>query len=104
MHSTARRKGWFVDLGLYVGIDFSRADTAAVSALCVPTDGVLCWTTKALHKTSTTKFAGCKTNPEKQLHMVGYLFELFYDLMLSPDANVSRSPGFETCLGIFGGS
>jgi hypothetical protein len=103
-YSTARRKGWFVDLSLYVGIGFSRADTAAVSALCVPTDGVLCWTTKALHKTSTTKFAGCKTNPEKQLHMVGYLFELFYDLMLSPDANVLRSPGFETCLGIFGGS
>ena len=30
--------------------------------------------------------------------------ELAYDLALKPSANVSRSPGFETALGIFGGS
>ena len=41
---------------------------------------------------------------DKQLHMVGYLFELFYDLMIAPRNNVSCSPGFETCLGIFGGT
>ena len=40
---------------------------------------------------------------DKQLHMVGYLFELFYDLMIAPRHNVSQSPGFETPLGVFGG-
>jgi len=36
--------------------------------------------------------------------MLVYLFELFYDLMISPSASVSRSPGIESCLGIFGGA
>jgi hypothetical protein len=31
------------------------------------------------------------------------LFEFGYDLALSPENNVSRSPGFESILGIFGG-
>ena len=30
-------------------------------------------------------------------------FEFGYDLALSPENNVSRSPGFEPILGIFGG-
>jgi hypothetical protein len=38
--------------------------------------------------------------------MVGFLFELGYDLMIADGDgdNVSESPGFEPCLGIFGGS
>jgi hypothetical protein len=39
----------------------------------------------------------------KQLHMVGYLCELVYNLALAPGENVSQSPGFETPLGVFGG-
>ena len=34
---------------------------------------------------------------EKQLRMAGYLFELVYDLLISPRDNVSESPGFESC-------
>jgi hypothetical protein len=36
---------------------------------------------------------------DKQLHIVGYLFELCYDIAL----NVSQSPGFESFVGEFGG-
>jgi len=32
---------------------------------------------------------------EKQLHMVGYLGELFLDLCICPSKNASQSPGFE---------
>jgi hypothetical protein len=35
--------------------------------------------------------------------IVAYLFEFGYDLALSPENDVSRSPGFELILGIFGG-
>ena len=35
--------------------------------------------------------------------MVAYLFELGYDLMLAPVDTISKSPGFETQLRIFGG-
>ena len=50
------------------------------------------------------EFAGCTTTPDKQLHMVGHLLELAYNIPFKPSANVSRSPGFETALEIFGGS
>ena len=35
---------------------------------------------------------------QKQLNMVGYLIEIFYDLCLAPGDNVSMNPGFERCL------
>ena len=39
----------------------------------------------------------------KQLVMVGFFFELGYDLLIGTETNVSRSPGFEPFLVIFGG-
>ena len=42
------------------------------------------------------------TKKEKQLMLVTYLFELVYDLMLSPTYGVSLNPGFESCHGYFG--
>ena len=49
-------------------------------------------------------FNTCTTIEEKQLHMVSYVFELGYDLMMSPRDNVSNSPGFGVPLEIYGGS
>ena len=40
---------------------------------------------------------------QKFQEVIAYLFEFGYDLALSPENNVSRSPGFESILGIFGG-
>jgi len=40
---------------------------------------------------------------QKFQEVIAYLFEFRYDLALSPGNNVSRSPGFESILGIFGG-
>ena len=62
------------------------------------------WPSCTLAKLGKLKLAGCSTIENKQLHMLGYLFELFYDLMIPPSANVSRSPELESCLGIFGGA
>ena len=39
---------------------------------------------------------------DKQLIMVSYLFELMYDMMISPADNVSLNGGFESCHGVFG--
>ena len=41
-------------------------------------------------------FSG-KPDVQKFSGMVAYLFELAYDLALSPSNNVSDSPGFEAC-------
>jgi hypothetical protein len=39
-----------------------------------------------------------------QLHLVGYLFECCYDLLISPNRNVSQNPGFESFVGQLNGS
>ena len=54
-----------------------------------------------LGRINDVKIAGATSREEKQLHFVGYLVELCYDLALSPDRNVSLNPGFETPLGVF---
>jgi hypothetical protein len=40
---------------------------------------------------------------QKFQDIVAYQFEFGYDLALSPELNVLRSPGFESVLGVFGG-
>ena len=40
---------------------------------------------------------------QKFQEVIAYLFEFGYNLALSPENNMSRSPGFESILGIFGG-
>jgi hypothetical protein len=43
------------------------------------------------------------TSIQKHQEIIAYLFEFGYDLAISPENNVSLSPGFETVLGVFGG-
>ncbi len=43
------------------------------------------------------------TPVQKFQDVIAYLFEFGYDLALSPENHVSRSPGFESILGVFGG-
>ena len=102
----AARRGFFGDLELCVGLGFTRTNRAAVKFLCSsdPAAGMLIWSKSDLERVGKVKFAGCMAPEDKQLQMVGYLFELVYGLMLPPRDNVSRSPGFETPLGISGGS
>jgi hypothetical protein len=64
-------------------------------------DGIFLWDNKDclnwMNKGSTSPSA----LNDKKLHMVAYLCELGYDLMLAPGANTSKSPGFEMPLGAF---
>jgi len=102
----AARRVYFGALEQYVALGFMRTNTEAAGELCAadPAKELLSWLEGALERVAAINFPGSLTLAEKQLHMVGYLFELVYDLMISPRDNVSRSPGFETPLGIFGGS
>jgi hypothetical protein len=43
------------------------------------------------------------TEIEKFHDMCAYQFGMGYDLAISAGCNVSRSPGFESVLGIYGG-
>jgi hypothetical protein len=97
------QRGNFEDLTQYCGLGFSRQEN--IQALH-QTDGsgIFVWSKEVLERIGAVNFSGAKDLEAKQLHMVGYLCELVYDLALAPDDNVSQSPGFETPLGIFGGS
>ena len=93
----------FEELDLVVLIGFDPTDAAARKALCStnPSHGLLSWTTAELELVDRVNFPGTTSREVKQLNLVGYLFELIFDLMIARDDNVSKSPGFETPLGIF---
>jgi hypothetical protein len=88
-------------LRLYCGLGFNRS-TAEHRALFAKeaASAVLLWDDLTLRKLKNAKLGGDADLTKKQLHMVGYLFELMYDLAIPPGANVSKSPGFEA-LGFF---
>ena len=44
------------------------------------------------------------TDIQRFHNMCAYHFEMGYDLAISPSGNVSESPGFESVLGIYGGT
>jgi hypothetical protein len=87
------------DLDQYVGLGFDPKKDDAINSITAE-DGLFYWSPEVQQLTNDVQFAGC-TEIQKRTHMVAYMFELFYDLLLSPEENLSSSPGFETPLGIF---
>ena len=78
-------------------------DPAAVDALTRKENGIFNWSDDDLQYISTINFSGIAPTDlkKKQLRMVNYTLELFYDLMIPSRLNVSKNPGFETPLGVF---
>lgn len=93
----------FDDLVCYVGIAFCRANDAIVDDLVKEIDGLFVWGPDIMRVLERVKMtAGATiTLKNKKLTMLGYLFELILDLLISPSNNVSQSPGFES---LFGGA
>ena len=91
------RKGFFEDLKFQVALGFDPARSTVVNNFFV-------WKPDIIPNVTKVNFSntGCTTLPKKKLQCVAYLLELVYGLMLSPTADVSTNPGFETCLGIYG--
>ena len=92
--------GHFEDLTQYCGFSFHRAHD--VEGLTSTDEGksMFDWSVYINHL-DRSKLGGLKTLREKQLTVVGYFFELCYDLCLSPSQNVSNNPGFESIIGVF---
>jgi hypothetical protein len=93
--------GFFEDLEQYCALGFSRQDKSHQSLYTTTGDGIFLWSDVMLHRIGEIKFPGAKVLADKQLHMVGYMIELCYDLALSSDHNISESAGFETPLGFW---
>ena len=55
-----------------------------------------------INNQTRTKIRGCSTLREKHLVVVGYFFEMCYDICLQKSSNVSNNTGFESILGVLG--
>jgi hypothetical protein len=78
----------------YCALGFSRQDKSHQSLYATTGNGIF-------KRIGEIKFPGAKVLADKQLHMIGYMIELCYDLALSLDHNISESAGFETPLGFW---
>lgn len=92
--------GNFEDLTQYCGFCFNRASNVSGLMSTVEGECLLDWSLYT-NRLEQTNIRGCSTYREKQLVVIGYLFELCYDICLSPRDNISRNPGFEYILGVF---
>ena len=52
-------------------------------------------------KIDTMNMRGRRTRDLKKMDLIAYLFEIAYDICISPIDNMSQNPGFEACLGVF---
>ena len=83
---------------------FNRASEGVIDGLTADAadGGIFHFSEGKKKRIEKVNFQGENTLKGKQLHCIGYMIELAHDLALSPRDNASSSPGFETCLGIFG--
>ena len=93
--SNLTRKGYFDNLIQYVAIGFlndKEVDSIFKKSF---DDGGLFYTTE-------DEAAKVEKNKKANMtDMVAYLFEMSYDLSISPTDNVSSNPGFESFIGVW---
>jgi hypothetical protein len=91
----------FEDLQILCAFGFLWTDDCIRPLTQADGNGLFHWEACILNSVSKVNFAGNLGLVQKQLHFVGYLAELCYDLALDKRNNLSENPGFETPLGIF---
>jgi hypothetical protein len=100
-YSNSTRRGFFDQLDLYYGLAFDRKGSIGDLLTNKSPYSLLNWPTEYIERLKKWNLRGVGSDDikEKQLHMASYLFELGYDLCLSPCDNVSQAPGFESIIG-----
>jgi hypothetical protein len=92
--SALPRLGYFDDLRHYCGLGFNRSTAGYRALFAKEADtAILPWDDLTLRRLKNAKLGGDNDlTQKKQLHIVGYLFELCYDLGIPPETNVSLRP------------
>jgi hypothetical protein len=97
-------RAYFHELSLFSGISFIRSDTVVQNLVTDVnaerddddvTCGVFSWDSQTIGSLNRHEREGVTSLEDKKIHMVSYLLELGFDLMLSTEWNVSTQPGFE---------
>ena len=67
----------------------------------VALDGVFDCSSVSMQRLNKLNLPGCSNIEDKQFVVIGYFFELGYELILAVNHNLSQNPVFKSCLGIF---
>ena len=94
------RRGKFENLQMFVGIGFHKLLKGKLTH-DLEDGGIFHFDKQTKKSIDGVKFSGNQRLQQKQLHMLGYLWELVYDLCIAPSANISTNPGFESVVGQF---
>ena len=102
---SSRRRGYFEHLRQYVALAFDPKNEAVRTTMVERYNnsqgGLFSFSDDGIKKINNVKKNSRHTFVEKRIDMISYLFELGYDLCLSPLDCVSQNPGFESVLGIW---
>ena len=82
---------------MYVLIGFNRANPQDLEMICSRDEPLFEWPNDMWNTLNAYTWNSLDMR-EKQLQMLSFLWELFYDLCLSSEYSVSDSPGFERFL------
>ena len=96
------RWGFFEKLSPVCAIGWSPDDEDSILWMTQVDGGGFHWNRNCVRQLERKATRTNTTLKAQQLEMLGYLFELVYDLAISPVHNVSSNPGFESILGYFG--
>lgn len=91
--------GYFENLQQFVAIGYDKLRKGNL-LVDVKNGGIFHLNAEINKKIEAVNFKGCNRLQTKQLHMLGYLWEISYDLCIAPAANISGNPGFEVLLGV----
>ena len=103
--SNVIRAGFSDVLTQYIALGYNPAKKAHVTSITSTNKnkGIFTWPKDEMGRIQGVGFRGIGANDvkAKQLRMVNYAIELFYDLLIPDRINMSENPGFETPLGHF---
>jgi len=98
------KKGYFEGLSLLIAAAFDHTSDNAMNLEKDWNEGGLLILSEDDKRSIKESMNSSNLTPIQKFHdIVAYQVELGYDLAIEPSLNVSRSPGFESVLGIFGG-
>ena len=94
-------RGFWENLGIFgaIAIDQNDHEKREIITTDYEKGGLFVYNKYEANKINNLKCRSHKSEQEKRIEVISYLFELAYDLAISYHDNVSESPGFESCIG-----
>ena len=95
------RRGLWENLALFCAVAIDRNDEEKRDIITMDYErgGLFVYNDNEMKRIKNMNSRSNKSEQEKRVELISYLFELAYDLAISDQHNVSESAGFESCIG-----